>query len=108
MPPETARQLDPFQRAILLTVWPSAVANEPPAINSPLYTVRASTSPFVPAPSGCQLVPFHRATLLALTPLMPVNRPAAINSPLNAVNARMYEELPETFVARTCQLAPSH
>jgi hypothetical protein len=65
--------LDALLRAMHRAVSPPAFVNPPPAINSPLYTVKADTHAFIPIPKGgCHAVPFHRAifpaTWLPATP----------------------------------------
>ena len=105
MPLPSVCHVAPFQRAIRLTVTPPAVVKPPPAISSPLKTVRARTSPFIPLPSGCQLVPFQRAIRFAPTPPAVVNDPAAISSPLKTAKARTSPFMP---LPSGCQLVPSH
>src|SRR5262245_27500029 len=78
----SACQATPFQRAMLTAGTPPAVTNCPPAISSPLNTVVALTTSFIPLPSPCQAAPFQLAMFEAAPPPAAVNEPAAISSPL--------------------------
>jgi hypothetical protein len=72
VPPPTADQAVPFQRAIPLAGAPPAFAKEPPtysAVPEPSsWTRSACTSPSTPSPSGAHALPFQRAMRLAGAP----------------------------------------
>jgi hypothetical protein len=61
-------QLVPSHLAMYFAPPPPAVRKLPPAISSPLKTVRAFAEPLNPLPTGAQLVPFHLAMCFALAP----------------------------------------
>src|SRR5262245_29607945 len=60
-PKPTVFHSDPVQRARPPAKTAPANSKRPPAMISPLYTVRARTSPSRPEPSGCQVVPLSTA-----------------------------------------------
>src|SRR5688572_17073353 len=83
MPPPSADQLVPFQRAMRFAARPPALVKSPPATSAgPLpssWTASASTEAdaFIPLPSADQAFPSHCAMQLAGTPPALANAPPA-------------------------------
>jgi hypothetical protein len=71
--------------AILFTVTPSAVVNDPPAYKLLPLTARVKTSLDIPAPNALHEVPFHLAILFTATPPAVVNHPPAYTLPLSSI-----------------------
>ena len=101
MPEPRARQLLPFQAAMLLAARPPAIVKSPPAYSVLPLTASAYTGPSTPEPRACQLLPSQVATWLAATPPAVVKLPPAYSVlPLTA-SASTSPSMPEPRRAPT-------